>query len=97
MNLVIYTLLIQGDPEELLDTSSGHRSERMSFFLPSPTTHKPSIQPQPLLDWKKIENLKLLNLTYDITPAKFITMVVCELGQIPSTLALSILRGRGLE
>lgn len=88
-------MLTEGDPEELINTSNGHRSDRRLSFIPPPAKEKETLKP--LSDWKSVENLKLLNLTYDITPARFITMVVCELGQIPSTLALSILRGRGLE
>lgn len=45
-----------------------------------------------LKDWRDIASLRLLNLNYDVTPAKFITMVVCELGSIPSTSVLTVLR-----
>lgn len=78
-----------GNPEELVNVSNQ-----------SPATQLPPCFTSifPLADvkgdlsgWKVVDNLKLLNLTYDITPARFITMVCCEMGQIPSTLALSVL------
>lgn len=31
-----------------------------------------------LTDWRDIPKLKLLNLTYDLTPAKFVSMVITE-------------------
>lgn len=36
-----------------------------------------------LHDWKEIQNLQILNLMYDITPAEFIRMVICEYGSVP--------------
>ena len=38
------------------------------------------------------ESLITLNLQYDVTPAKFITMVVCEHGLFPSTLVSSVIQ-----
>lgn len=34
-------------------------------------------------DWKDIKNLQILNLMYDITPAEYIRMVICEYGSLP--------------
>ncbi|KAM0722477.1 hypothetical protein Q7P37_001918 [Cladosporium fusiforme] len=34
-------------------------------------------------DWKEIKNLQILNLMYDITPAEYIRMVICEYGSLP--------------
>lgn len=36
-----------------------------------------------LADWRDIKGLQLLNLMYDVTPAEFIRMVVCEYGCVP--------------
>ncbi|KAK4631614.1 putative translation initiation factor eIF-2B subunit delta [Fulvia fulva] len=36
-----------------------------------------------LHDWKDIQNLQILNLMYDITPAEYIRMVICEYGSVP--------------
>lgn len=36
-----------------------------------------------LRDWKEIPNLQILNLMYDITPAEYIRMVICEYGSVP--------------
>lgn len=37
----------------------------------------------PQNDWKEIENLQVLNLMYDVTPAEYIRMVICEYGSLP--------------
>lgn len=37
----------------------------------------------PLKDWQDTPNLFLLNLMYDVTPAEYIDMVICELGTLP--------------
>lgn len=34
-------------------------------------------------DWRDIKNLQILNLMYDITPAEYIRMVICEYGSLP--------------
>ena len=34
-------------------------------------------------DWNDITNLKVLNLMYDVTPAEYIRMVICEYGSLP--------------
>ncbi|KXT05481.1 hypothetical protein AC578_10997 [Pseudocercospora eumusae] len=36
-----------------------------------------------LNDWKEIPNLQILNLMYDVTPAEYIRMVICEYGSVP--------------
>ena len=38
---------------------------------------------QTLNDWKEIDNLQILNLMYDVTPAEYIKMVICEYGSLP--------------
>ena len=40
-------------------------------------------EPSPLEKWEEVKNLQLLNLMYDLTPAKLIDMVVTEYGPIP--------------
>lgn len=45
-----------------------------------------------LSDWREIEQLKLLNLSYDITPIEYVSMIVTELGMIPPTSIPAILR-----
>jgi translation initiation factor eIF-2B subunit delta len=42
-------------------------------------------QMRSLSDWRDIPNLRILNLMYDVTPAEYITMVICEYGSLPST------------
>jgi translation initiation factor eIF-2B subunit delta len=37
-------------------------------------------------------SLKLLNIHYDVTPAKMITMVATELGQLPAASCVSVAR-----
>lgn len=44
----------------------------------------------PLSSWYELANLKLLNLMYDVTPAKFINVCISEMGILPST-SVSIL------
>ncbi|EMC97805.1 hypothetical protein BAUCODRAFT_67383 [Baudoinia panamericana UAMH 10762] len=36
-----------------------------------------------LRDWKDIAGLQILNLMYDVTPAEYIRMVICEYGSVP--------------
>ena len=46
----------------------------------------------PLDGWEEIQNLKLLSIGYDITPSKFITMIVSENGMLPPTSVPVIIR-----
>ncbi|CAK3858941.1 translation initiation factor eif-2b delta subunit like [Lecanosticta acicola] len=36
-----------------------------------------------LRDWKEIPNLQILNIMYDVTPAEYIRMIICEYGSVP--------------
>ena len=45
-----------------------------------------------LSDWRDIPRLKLLNLVYDATPMKYLTMVVTEVGVIPPTSVPAVIR-----
>eukprot|EP00466_Bigelowiella_natans_P016618 jgi/Bigna1/37325/e_gw1.19.20.1 len=71
-----------GDPEDLVKIDKDTRGK-----VNNVTEDKNS-----LADWRKIKNLKLLNLTYDLTPARFVSMVVTEVGQIPVTSVPAVLR-----
>ncbi|KAJ2997463.1 Eukaryotic translation initiation factor 2B, subunit 4 delta, 67kDa [Globomyces sp. JEL0801] len=77
-----------GNPHDLTDKVLHAPSELL------PSTFRSNRTPGILNDWEKNSNLKLVNLLYDITPAKFITMLVCEIGQIPTTLALRVARNQ---
>lgn len=46
----------------------------------------------PLKDWKKIDNLNILNIMYDLTPPEFIKKVVTEFGSLPPSSVPVILR-----
>jgi len=48
--------------------------------------------PDKLADWRDLPKLKLLNLVYDVTPMKYITMVVTEAGVVPPTSVPVIIR-----
>jgi len=45
-----------------------------------------------LSEWRDIPKLKLLNLTYDLIPTEFVTMVITEVGMIPATSVPVVLR-----
>ncbi|OBZ88210.1 Translation initiation factor eIF-2B subunit delta, partial [Choanephora cucurbitarum] len=45
-----------------------------------------------LVNWRDQPDLRLLNLLYDVTPSKYITLVVTEVGLIPCTSAPVIWR-----
>jgi translation initiation factor eIF-2B subunit delta len=80
-----------GNPEELVDTRILPPSEKLPSFLVQGNPGRKG----PLKDWRTINPLKLLNIHYDVTPSKFITMIACDLGQIPPTSCLSVLRECG--
>ena len=46
----------------------------------------------PLSDWRDIQQLRLLNLMYDVTPPDLVTSVVTELGFLPCTSVPVVLR-----
>ncbi|CAB9509333.1 factor eIF-2B subunit delta [Seminavis robusta] len=45
-----------------------------------------------LKDWLETDNLRLLNLLYDLTPSEFVSGIVTELGIIPPTSVAVLLR-----
>lgn len=66
--------------ELLLPQSSNNASQQ------APTEDKddePASKVKQLGDWKDIKNLQILNLMYDVTPAEYIRMVICEYGSLP--------------
>lgn len=66
--------------ELLLPQSSNNASQQ------APTEDKddePVSKVKQLGDWKDIKNLQILNLMYDVTPAEYIRMVICEYGSLP--------------
>ena len=49
------------------------------------------VSPQ-VAEWRDMPRLKLLNLLYDVTPMKYLTMVVTEAGVVPPTSVPVIIR-----
>lgn len=45
-----------------------------------------------LSDWRDVRTLRLLNLTYDVTPCELVTMVISEVGLTPPTSIPVIIR-----
>ncbi|KAJ1724347.1 hypothetical protein LPJ53_001362 [Coemansia erecta] len=46
----------------------------------------------PLSDWRTTSNLHLLNLMQDVTPPEFVTVIITEVGMIPTTSIPVVLR-----
>ena len=64
-------------PEELLLPDSQPAAAR------EPEQEGTRPETKVLKDWKNIPNLQILNLMYDVTPAEYIRMVICEYGSLP--------------
>ncbi|GAM21467.1 hypothetical protein SAMD00019534_046420 [Acytostelium subglobosum LB1] len=60
--------------------------------LASNLSEKELLSDSILKDWKNIDNLKLLNPMYDLTPIELIDMVITEFGMVPPTSIPVILR-----
>lgn len=74
-----------GNPDELVHTKSTISSTSQYS--------KPEDQQTAVLStWRDQPDLRLLNLLYDVTPSKYITLVVTEVGLIPCTSAPVIWR-----
>ncbi|KAJ3129438.1 Eukaryotic translation initiation factor 2B, subunit 4 delta, 67kDa, partial [Physocladia obscura] len=88
-----------GDPDELVNIKTQSPANVLpSVLMPPPNQENNTQSKQPILkEWRDIPDLKLLNLHYDITPAHFISLVVCENGCIPSTSVLSVVTNMKLE
>lgn len=67
-----------GNPDDLVQSKPVYNSCHIDH--PSPTESA-------LSTWRDQPNLRLLNLLYDVTPSKYITLVVTEVGLIPCTSA----------
>ncbi|KAJ3144686.1 Eukaryotic translation initiation factor 2B, subunit 4 delta, 67kDa [Geranomyces variabilis] len=78
-----------GNPDDLVDISNRGPSE---YTLHTSTAPPQNQSAGRLAPWRNLDKLKLLNLHYDVTPAHFITALICEHGIVPSTCALSIAR-----
>ena len=74
-----------GDPDELVPP------EEQASPAPTGATTKANIG-----DWRDMPRLKLLNLLYDVTPMKYLTVVVTEAGAIPPTSVPVIIREGGI-
>jgi len=79
-----------GDPDELINNNIINPLIQPPFIASRMPKDKPS--DEILSDWRDIQQLKLLNLHYDVTPSKYITMVITEMGMIPSTSVSVFLR-----
>lgn len=51
-----------------------------------------AVSSETLKNWKVTDNLKLLNLVYDLTPASFVSGIVTEFGIVPPTSVAVLLR-----
>lgn len=51
----------------------------------------------PLEDWRDLNSLTLLNLTYDVTPANLVDAIISEISVIPGTSVPVVLRLKNLE
>ena len=86
-----------GDPDELIpeservisDNGAGGGAEGGAEGAATAASTGTSAK---LADWRDIPRLKLLNLMYDATPMKYLTMVVTEVGVIPPTSVPAVIR-----
>jgi len=65
-----------GDPDELVPIQHGETSGADNT----------------LMEWRDTPQLRLLNLTYDITPVNLVTMVITEVGNLPPTAVPVVIR-----
>jgi len=79
-----------GDPDELINNNIINPLIQPPFI--ASRIPKEQASDEILSDWRDIPQLKLLNLHYDVTPSKYITMVITEMGMIPSTSVPVVLR-----
>ena len=71
-----------GDPSQVAVVGNSNNSN------PEDDGEKDSV----LKDWLDMDNLRLLNLLYDLTPSEFVSGIVTELGIIPPTSVAVLLR-----
>ena len=51
----------------------------------------------PLEDWRDLNSLTLLNLSYDVTPANLVDAIISEISVIPGTSVPVVLRLKNTE
>ncbi|KAI8613316.1 eukaryotic translation initiation factor 2B delta subunit [Chytriomyces sp. MP71] len=93
--LIKFSNLVQLD--SFVWNEIGDPQSTLPSILAPPSLDDPFTKPPILKDWREVPDLKLLNLHYDVTPASFITLVICENGCIPSTSVLSVIQNMKLE
>lgn len=76
--MVLIWVCYLGHPDDLVSTKPIYNSNHQSHPNPSESS---------LASWRDQSNLRLLNLLYDVTPSKYITLVITEVGLIPCTSA----------
>ena len=84
-----------GNPDDLLSTHCAidrTRTEVEDYHSGSGSSIAPDEQKEVLKDWRSIKSLKLLNLMYDLTPSKFVSGIVTEMGILPVTSVAVLLR-----
>jgi translation initiation factor eIF-2B subunit delta len=63
---------------------------------PNAAVPPPVLEPKKALgvlaNWRDMNDLKVLNLMYDVTPSEFVTMVITEVGLIPCSSIPVVLR-----
>jgi len=59
---------------------------------PSEIINDSEVAKEEISDWENTQNLKLLNICYDVTPMEYVTVVITEVGLIPPTSVPVILR-----
>lgn len=64
------------EPQPQIEEQSGAKGSKKTEEDSEPNA-------KTLHDWKDIPNLQILNLMYDVTPAEYIRMVICEYGSVP--------------
>lgn len=69
--------------EELLLPPSSRDVVALQAVAEEKDEESPANKIKQLGDWREIKNLQILNLMYDITPAEYIRMVICEYGSLP--------------
>jgi len=81
-----------GDADEVAcaDCARINPSNRWGGFMSGAEDEKK--ETDVLTDWKQQDNLKLLNLMYDLTPSDFVTGIVTEVGILPPTSVAVLLR-----
>lgn len=70
-------------PEELLDANPLAMEASTAPSKSDKGEEGEEVSLKSLRDWKEIPNLQILNVMYDVTPAEYIRMIICEYGSVP--------------